>query len=66
MEFCTYCTSSNKKYPLFFLVDPFELQCDYAAVHTAKCELITIPHEMHSESVFNIDTVSNMFPYFPI
>jgi hypothetical protein len=59
MEFGMYCISSNKKYPLFFLVDLFVLQCAYAAVHTAKCELITIPHEMHPESVFNIDTVSN-------
>jgi len=60
MEFGMYCISSNKKYPLFFLVDLFELQCAYAAVHTAKCDLITILHEMYSESIFNINTASNV------
>ena len=53
-------SSNNNKNPLFFLVDLFELQCAYAAEHTAKRDLISIPHEKHPECVFNIDTVSNI------
>jgi len=41
-------------------VDLFELQCAYAAVHTAKCDLITIPHEMHPD-LFSVSIQSQIY-----
>jgi hypothetical protein len=61
MEFGMYCISSNKKYLIFFLVDLFELQCAYAAVHSQMwADHHSTWDALQPESVLNIDAVSNI------